>query len=60
MVGDVKIDVVERFARVCGETSYLFGPRVTTGLDVRLPIVLNSLTAAYSGFDLRQPALMKG
>ena len=56
----LKIDVDERFVPGCGDTSYLFGPRVTTGLVAGLMIGLPSFTLAYLARPFLQPLLMEG
>jgi len=56
----LKIDAAERFAPGCGDTSYLFGPRVTTGLVAGLIIGPLSFTLAYPGLAFQQPLLMEG
>jgi hypothetical protein len=48
------------FAPGCGDTSYLFGQRVTTGCFAGLAIAPISFTLAYPVLHFLQTALMKG
>jgi hypothetical protein len=45
----LKIDAEVRFAPGCGDTSYLFGQRVTTGSVAGLAIGPFSFTRTYPG-----------
>jgi hypothetical protein len=56
----LKIDAVGRFSPGCGDTSYPFGQRVTTGFLEGLAIAPISFTLAYSVLRFLQTVLMKG
>ena len=56
----LKINAAGRFAAGSGDTSYLFGQRVTTGFLAGLAVAPISFTLSYPVLHFLQTALMKG